>query len=149
MHALNEAESPKVSSLSTEGWAQLLEMAHYASVAELDGEFAGFFIGFLPGAPYGSQNYAWFSERYAQFGYCDRLAVAETARGRGIGRALYEDFELWTRARNQPLVACEVNEYPPNPESMAFHERLGYAAVGSQETEGGTKRVRMLIKRLV
>ena len=47
-------------------------------------------------------------------------------------------------AAARPLLACEVNEQPPNPASMAFHERFGFAAVGRQETEGGTKQVALM-----
>jgi len=32
---------------------------------------------------------------------------------------------------------------PPNPESLAYHESLGFKPVGEQDTEAGKKRVRL------
>jgi predicted GNAT superfamily acetyltransferase len=36
-----------------------------------------------------------------------------------------------------PLICCEVNLRPHNPGSFAFHQRLGFAVVGEQDTEAG------------
>ena len=41
-------------------------------------------------------------------------------------------------------ITCEVNTRPANPDSMAFHERLGFREVGRQQTEGGAKEVALL-----
>jgi predicted GNAT superfamily acetyltransferase len=46
------------------------------------------------------------------------------------------------------MLACEVNERPPNPVSMRFHETLGFSSVGRQTTEGGAKTVVMMTKPL-
>jgi predicted GNAT superfamily acetyltransferase len=45
-------------------------------------------------------------------------------------------------------VTCEVNLDPPNPESLAFHARLGFARVGEQETKGGSVTVALLAAEL-
>jgi predicted GNAT superfamily acetyltransferase len=41
-------------------------------------------------------------------------------------------------------VTCEVNLDPPNPRSLAFHERLGFREVGRQATKGGAFTVVLL-----
>ena len=43
-------------------------------------------------------------------------------------------------------VSCEVDVVPENPGSLRFHEALGFESVGQQDTEGGEKRVRLLVR---
>ena len=50
------------------------------------------------------------------------------AHGRGIGRQLYEKLEESLKKQNvQTLIALIAD---PNPESVAFHEKLGYRVAG-------------------
>jgi predicted GNAT superfamily acetyltransferase len=124
---------PHVSPLNAGALVALLDMAALAAVAEVDGVPAGLLVALLPGAAYGSANYRWFCERYDDFLYIDRVVADPAFRGRGVGRAA-----------RVPLLTCEVNEAPPNPESMRFHENLGFKPLGRQETEGGAKSVVLL-----
>ena len=49
-------------------------------------------------------------------------------RGRGVGRLLYERLEETLKQQNvQNVNACIAY---PNPQSIAFHEKMGYRAVG-------------------
>ena len=104
-------------------------------------------LALAEGADYTSLNFRWFQERYATFVYIDRVVVRASQRGAGVGHALYVDVESQARKR-APILACEVNLRPPNPRSMAFHERFGFREVGQQDTEEGTKRVRLMAKEL-
>jgi phosphinothricin acetyltransferase len=54
--------------------------------------------------------------------------LAEPARGRGLGRALYG--ELLARLRRQGFVNAYAAITLPNPASVALHERLGYVPLG-------------------
>lgn len=55
------------------------------------------------------------------------IYLKESARGRGIGRALYTALEEILRKQNIiNLNACIVY---PHPQSEAFHERMGYQRV--------------------
>ncbi|MDA0219651.1 MAG: GNAT family N-acetyltransferase [Proteobacteria bacterium] len=141
--ALNNAAVPHVNALDGAALAALLEEAAWTAAVEHDGRPAGGLIAFGPGAAYASPNYRWFDARHADFLYVDRVVVDAACRGAGLGRALYGALRDHASGRT-PLLACEVNEQPPNPASMAFHERFGFAAVGRQETEGGTKRVALM-----
>src|SRR5262245_23722099 len=94
-----------------------------------------------------SLNYRWFLARYPTFVYIDRVVVGPDFQRRGIGRLLYDDLESVAR-RRAPLLSCEVNLRPLNPGSMAFHEAFGFEEVGQQDTEGGEKRVRLMVKSL-
>ena len=41
-------------------------------------------------------------------------------------------------------MTAEVNVDPPNPVSSAFHESMGFAEVGRQQTYGGSVTVALL-----
>jgi predicted GNAT superfamily acetyltransferase len=123
------------------------EFDYYAGVAEhfvVVGDGAGFLILIGPGvADYESPNYRWFSERYDDFLYVDRIVIDEANRGSGLGRMLYE-FAV-DRAMQRPVLA-EVNVRPRNDVSLAFHEAFGFAHVGAQQVEDGAKEVAMLCR---
>ncbi|MDX1610472.1 MAG: GNAT family N-acetyltransferase [Halofilum sp. (in: g-proteobacteria)] len=148
LHALNQASVPAVGSVPPEQFEYFLRVADYFRLAEIDGGPAGFLIGLRPGSDYGSLNYAWFSRRYADFVYIDRLAVDARWRRQGVASALYADIERYALGLDAPLLACEVNLRPRNDGSLAFHERNGFTEVGRQDTEGGSKTVSLLIRSL-
>ncbi|MDH3435120.1 MAG: GNAT family N-acetyltransferase, partial [Gammaproteobacteria bacterium] len=100
-----------------------------------------------PGTSYASPNYRWFSDRYDDFAYVDRVAVARFARRRGLASRLYDDFAATVPA-SVKLMTCEVNLSPPNEASMRFHKQLGFRQVGVRTTEGGAKEVAMLVREL-
>jgi predicted GNAT superfamily acetyltransferase len=104
-------------------------------------------VAFAPGAGYDSLNFLWFRERFGDFIYIDRIAVAENARRHRIASTLYRDFFRFARSRTH-LVTCEVNTRPVNVGSMVFHERFGFRRVGSQETDGGDKTVCLMAMEL-
>lgn len=140
----NRAAVPAVNDHSEASWDELMKLAHAVRVAESTSGRLGFMVLFTPGATYASLNYRWFTARYPAFLYVDRIVVDADARGAGIGRQLYADaFDLGRRSAT-PIIACEVNELPPNPRSLAFHHDIGFEIVGTQETEAGSKRVALM-----
>ena len=56
--------------------------------------------------------------------YIDDICVDETARGHGVGRALY-DF-LVAYARGKGFYNITLNVWSCNPGAMAFYEKLGF-----------------------
>ena len=133
--AINNANTPAVGEADAEHLAHLLVQSVIALAAVTPGdELAGFCIVLGPGADYGSVNYRWFTERYDDFVYLDRVAVAATARNAGVGTALYAEVERRTVA---PWFLLEVNLRPRNDGSLRFHHRLGFREVGQQETDYG------------
>jgi predicted GNAT superfamily acetyltransferase len=147
----NNAAVPAVNELTRSDLDWFLGEAHSFLVVDApDGSIAGFVIGLAgPGLDYQSLNYAWFSARYDSFVYVDRIVVVEQGRGLGIGTRLYDEFARRGRADDHRVMLAEVNIEPRNDVSLAFHEARGFVRVGEQDTEGGTKRVTMLEKRLV
>ena len=145
---LNESAIPHVSPIDMAALEELATQSMSFTVARDDaGVVAGFLLVLPEGEQYASLNYRYFADRYPSFAYVDRIVVSERHRGAGIGSRLYS--HLLTRARaDKPMVACEVNLKPPNPASVAFHEGLGFVGVDEQDTDGGSKRVLLMVKKL-
>lgn len=145
--ALNETAVPAVNSIDFEQMRWFADNAAYFRVAADGKSIAAFLIGLRPGTSYDSVNYRWFCDNYDDFGYIDRIAVADHARRLGLASMLYADFEACLPS-DVAVMTCEVNLEPPNETSMRFHERHGFRRVGEQQSEGGSKRVALMEKRL-
>lgn len=141
--ALNNANVPAVNELDTAELARLHGMAHVALAGEVDGAFAGFCLVFAPGVDYASRNYAWFSARYDDFAYLDRIAVDISVRRAGVGRAFYAALAE-RLAGTTPVLLCEVNLVPRNDVSLAFHATVGFREVGRHHPYGDEREVQML-----
>ena len=149
VHAINEGEIPAVGAAEPDALARIAAQSTIALVAEVGGEVGGFCFVLPPGADYGSHNYAWFSERYDDFVYLDRVAIAPEFQRRGVGRALYTEVERLAREHHPTAshFTLEVNLRPRNDRSLAFHAELGFVEVGQQETDYGAL-VSMMAKPL-
>lgn len=142
--ALNNGAVPHVNALSPEEFAWLSGRANFFRVAVDDDGLLGFALVLPPGLEYWSDNYRWFTARFGTaFTYLDRVVVAERARRRGVGRALYEALFTFARGR-WPRVTLEVNLRPPNPGSERFHAELGFVTLGVREYNDGVHAVLMM-----
>lgn len=139
--SINQEARPAVGDLDRERLAHLVDESVIALCAEEAGAIAGFCVVLAPGADYDSINYTWFSARYRDFIYVDRVAIAPKHRGRGLGRSLYHEVERLARLRlpQATTFTLEVNLRPRNDASLRFHARLGFAEVGRQETPYGAE----------
>lgn len=140
--ALNNAAVPAVNALAPEDLDALAAMG--ATRLVRDGAPLGFVLTMDGRQDYDSLNYRWFQARYADFLYVDRIVVAAAAKGRGVGRLLYEDAIRRAAAADLPFVLAEVNVDPPNPASLAFHASLGFRPLAERLNEREGKVVRML-----
>ncbi|MDP3493419.1 MAG: GNAT family N-acetyltransferase [Hyphomonadaceae bacterium] len=146
--ALNAASTPAVGEMDAKDYRDIAAQAYRILIAEAGGEPAGFLILIRPGSAYPSDNYGWFEEQFDRHLYIDRIAISASAKGQGVGRALY-DAALADAARLGELrLTAEVNEQPPNPESMAFHEKLGFRHLLSRTSPRLGKVVAMLERPL-
>ncbi len=127
--AINNATVPAMNEQNPKSLGWLVEHATYARVVTDTEGIAAFLLGLERGTGYRSPNYQWFSERFDQFLYVDRIAVAARARRLGFGSALYDDMASFARGR-WPCILAEINLVPPNPETAAFHNRHGFTRVG-------------------
>src|SRR5690606_17917532 len=146
---LNNAAGPAILPLDAARLRRFHEEADYFRVAERDGMFVGFLVGFASGADHDSSNFAWFGERYPDFFYIDRIVVASRRRGGGVGRAFYADVSSYAELRH-PHLACEVFLDDGNDPALLFHGSFGFREVGQRVMEGsdGTPghRAAMLLK---
>jgi predicted GNAT superfamily acetyltransferase len=151
VRAIADADTPAILALNLESeavlspmgagrYAHLRSEAAYAHVVEDDGAVVAFLLAFREGADYDSVNYQWFDSAYDAFLYVDRVVVARSHQGRGLGALLYDDLFAFARAARVPRVTCEFDIEPPNEASRRFHARYGFAEVGTQALPGG-KRV--------
>lgn len=145
--ALNNAAGPAILPLDAARLRQLFESAEYFRVAERDGTLAGFLIGFGSATSHNSSNFAWFGERYPDFFYIDRVAVASRRRGGGVGRALYADVQSYAELR-YPQLACEVFLQPGTDHALLFHGSFGFREVGQHVMASNELRAAMLMKPL-
>ena len=137
IHAINQAEVPAVGSETEVELGHIADESVITIVAEHDGAIAGFCLVLAPGADYDSGNYLWFSERYDDFVYLDRVAIAPAFQRRGLGRAVYAEVERLAAERRPSAtdLTLEVNLRPRNDTSLAFHAALGFVEVGRRETD--------------
>ncbi|WP_421775391.1 GNAT family N-acetyltransferase [Gracilimonas sp.] len=143
--ALNEASVPHVTSEDLSEMEYYVDKANPFLIIEEEGELAGFMIVLQKGLDYESLNYAFFSNNYDDFDYVDRIVIAEKFRGRKLGTALYQYL---AKNSEQKLITCEVNLKPPNPNSLEFHKVIGFRKVAEQKTEGGKKKVALMVLEL-
>jgi uncharacterized protein len=139
--ALNSSEVERTSPMDTARLAFLDGLSCYHRVVCVDTAVSGFLLAMRGGAPYENDNFAWFSGRYEQFVYVDRIVISGTARGLRLGSLLYEDLFGWARRNGIPLVTCEFNIVPPNEPSRLFHGKFGFREQGTQWVDHHKKQV--------
>lgn len=135
---LNNANQPAVSGLDRrELEADIAVAAHALAVGSDD--LLGFCVTFPSGLDVDlGTNYKWFSDRYDDFLYLDRVVIDAAHRSRGLGEALYREVEHRMRSEGRTSrFTCEVNLQPRNEGSLRFHARLGFEQVGEQQAKPG------------
>ncbi len=148
IRTINEEAIPAVNTVSLDEFKWFLERSIYFKVSlNKDEEVCGFLLVLPTGLKYESLNYKWFSDKFSDFAYIDRIAVKDEFRGKGIGKRLYIDLEK-SVMKDIKRIACEFNIKPPNLVSKKFHEGLDYKRVGTQLTEMDTKEVSLMIKEI-
>jgi uncharacterized protein len=144
--SLNNEHARETSALDRASLTTLLDMAFYAR--GVDRGATAFLIALDHNAAYENPNFAWFKASGKSFVYIDRIIVSNAARGRGIGRLLYDDLFAIAKQAGQYRVVCEVNIEPPNPVSEAFHIAMGFDGIGQATIHNGAKTVRYFEKTL-
>jgi uncharacterized protein len=137
--ALNLESEHFLSPLAPSKLAYLFQEAAVFQVATAQDRVVGFLLVFGPQANYGSPNFLWFTARYQDFLYVDRIVISEKFRGHHLASAFYERLENYALAQGVPRIVCEVNIDPPNPASLRFHENQGFAEVGLQSIPSDEK----------
>ena len=133
IRVINDEAIPAVNSVSVEEFVWFHKNSIYFKKVSLDESLAGFLLVLPMNIPYKSLNYTWFSHRYNNFAYIDRIAVKEEFKGSGIGTLLYTDLEK-SLPKEIKMIACEYNIKPLNMISKNFHQKMSYKNVGTHKT---------------
>jgi predicted GNAT superfamily acetyltransferase len=145
--ALNNAAGPGILPMDAAKLRFFWEHADYFRVAEKDGLMAGFLVALSHEASHDSPNFLWFRERYPEFLYIDRIVVASTRRGTGVGRVFYADVQSYAEM-HVPQLAAEVFLESSSHPALLFHGSFGFREVGQQVMPGTGLRAAMLVKEL-
>jgi len=127
---INEEGLPWVGKVSQDEIEQLLDFSSVTLGGFDNNHLQGFVMCLPPKTAYSSVNYEWFNQRYNSFLYVDRIAIASTHRGKGIGAALYKRVIELASDKHAPILA-EVMKVPLNENSMRFHSGFDFAEVGT------------------
>lgn len=121
---------------------------HHLAAVRADGTLAGYALAFSKEQAYDGEEFLALRAAIAgSFVYVDQIAVDESARGAGIGRMLYQALASRGRDIGAAALCCEVNTWPPNPDSLAFHRSIGFTQIGEMDTHDG-RTVALLMREL-
>jgi uncharacterized protein len=143
--ALNRESESMLSPLDETQMQALLRSAYRAWLTP---ERDAMLVALDERADYDSPNFRWFAQRYQRFVYVDRIAVAHSARGRGIAKTLYERLIAQARQDGHTVLCAEIYFDPPNPASDAFHASMGFREAGRAYLPDRGKSVRYLVRVL-
>jgi predicted GNAT superfamily acetyltransferase len=134
---INADALPGVAVLTPEYFEQLMSACAMFRLIEVKEQVAGYLCAMNRYAAYDGEEFQWFHEHFlGDFLYIDQVAVWRHYRGRGLGRALYDDLEHHAHRNGIDTLVCEVNREPFNVASQSFHQQRGFSEVGRMETHG-------------
>ena len=112
------------------------ELGHEALIAEIDGEVAGFLLGFHVRSHEDPDA--------RQVAYIHMVGIHPDHRRRGVGKDLYEHFT--ERARVAGAVRLKAITNVGNEGSIDFHRALGFDVVEDPDY-AGTSRARIVFTK--
>lgn len=136
---INAESRPGVAALDESEFARLMALPHHHLAAEsINRSLVGYVLAFASEAPYDGEEFQLIRRREPRpFIYIDQVATRRGSRRTGIGSTLYDALENVARLTGSPLLCCEVNIDPPNPDSMTFHQDREFEEIGDLETSDG------------
>lgn len=125
---LNAECQPFVALLTEADLQHLLPIGGLHRVAvDANGTVIGYLLAFYSEAPYDDEEIRHLRHHLTEpFCYIAQVAITADSRRQGIARALYESLFATARARGLRTICSEVNTNPPNRESLAYHQRMGF-----------------------
>ena len=129
--AINNAALPDIGELNSHKAHWLVDHCVLPGLAMLDGQAAGMVVVLNDSCGYDSDFYRWFTDRYQNFWYIDRIVVTTWARGQGVAKQIYQHIDQAANEKGMALVA-DVYSEPPNVPSLKLHRTMGFQEVGAQ-----------------
>ena len=135
MHTINQENIPEVGALSElEDFRARVNWSKIIFVYKWEDIIKAFVLCMREGQPYNSPNYQYISSRFEKFLYVDRIAVQEKFRRKGLAEKIYSTVIDKGKENNLDIL-CEVNTRPSNEPSMAFHQKMGFEEIGTNDFE--------------
>jgi predicted GNAT superfamily acetyltransferase len=146
---INAAAHPAVSRLDLNEFSRLMKIsAFHLAMIDSGGVIVGYTLAFSKNHPYDGEEFLVFRSSIVEpFLYIDQIVIDNAFRGFGAGRMLYHELASYARIMGMAVLCCEVNISPPNPNSLAFHRRMGFTPAGELKTLDG--RAVALLRREV
>ena len=135
MHLINQENIPELGDVpELEDFKLLVSWCENIFVYKHEDIIKAFVLCMREGQDYNSPNYQYISSRFKNFLYVDRIAVQEEFRGKGIGEKIYSTVIAKGKENNLDIL-CEVNTRPLNEPSIAFHQKMGFEEIGTNDFE--------------
>ena len=135
MHTINQENIPEVGDLSElEDFRSRVNWSENIFVYKYEDVIKAIVLCMREEQDYKSPNYEYISDRFNKFLYVDRIAVQEQFRRKGIAEKIYSTVIDKGRENNLDIL-CEVNTRPSNEPSMAFHKKMGFEEIGTNDFE--------------
>lgn len=146
---INAESQPGVAHLDRTELERLICLQNEHLVIEgPEGELVGYLLAFPSDTPYDGEEFLILAETSrGSFIYIDQVAVDAAVRRTGAASRLYQAIESEASRRGILGLTCEVNLNPPNPGSLAFHQRTGFNQTSIMETQDG-RTVALMSKQL-
>ena len=129
---INEEGLPGTGEISLDAMSDLLSLGEFCIGAFEEEKLLGFVICLLPNRSYGSLNYAWFNDNYANFLYVDRIAVSEEYRNK-TSKKIHSGHR-----REKTLKEMKMTHFPIKYVSVQKHDNP-YDNIISLMTENQTR----------
>ncbi|MFA5134629.1 MAG: GNAT family N-acetyltransferase [Patescibacteria group bacterium] len=109
-----------------EEFKKLMKLCKHIVAAEKDGIIIGYTTILDESAPYlENEIFSFYPKHYSNFVFIDQVATHPDYRRMGIAKQMYEFF-----IKNEPKrILVDFLVEPRNPESIAFHERMGFKSI--------------------
>jgi len=135
MHCINQENIPEVGDVSKiEDFQALVDWSEHIFVHISEEVIKAFVLCMREGNSYHSENYKYLSNLFPRFLYVDRIAVQGNFRRKGLAQKIYS--KVISKGKDNNLdILCEVNTRPSNEPSLAFHEKMGFEEVGTNDFE--------------
>ena len=135
MHLINQENIPELGDVpELEDFKLRVNWSENIFVYTHEDIIKAFVLCMREGQNYSSPNYQYISSRFQKFLYVDRIAVQEEFRGKGIGEKIYSTVIAKGKENNLDIL-CEVNTRPLNEPSIAFHQKMGFEEIGTNDFE--------------
>ena len=133
MHLINQENIPELGDVpELEDFKLRVNWSENIFVYTHEDIIKAFVLCMREGQDYSSPNYQYISSRFQKFLYVDRIAVQEEFRGKGIGEKIYSTVIAKGKENNLDIL-CEVNTRPLNEPSIAFHQKMGFEEIGTND----------------